>query len=159
MQTKKKVVRMPTRGDRPRVGLKIVPQIEFDHYARMEPGQYPAFCQGVGIYRDNGFQRWVCAVRFDVLDESRTRVIGRLVWFLNLANNSRPKANRRTNYWRAWCRANGGPPKRGDRMTERIFAGRQAIIRIRDTKRNFIGEPAGDCSYSVVDEVVEWTTG
>jgi integrase len=44
------------------------PEISWTFAARIEPGEYPAYCRSVSIYRDGQFKRWVCAVQFDALD-------------------------------------------------------------------------------------------
>lgn len=112
------------------------------------------------MYWDKQFKRWVCAVQFDVLDSSLLEVIAQLTWFLNLGSREKPKANRRSNYWAAWLKANGGPPKRRDRITQRIFEGRYAVVKVEDTRKNHrqIAITADDC-YSVIRDVLEWQTG
>jgi hypothetical protein len=112
------------------------------------------------VYRDGQFKRWVCAVQFDVLDGSLTRVIARLTWYLNLGSRDYPRAGRRTNYWQAWVRANGGPPKRNDRLSPRVFERRHALVRVEDTGKTYRQKAIGaDEIYSVIRDVVEWQTG
>src|SRR5215467_3212942 len=103
------------------------PEISWTHLERLEPGEYPAYSRSAKVYRDRQFKRWVCAVQFDVFDESLMNVLARLTWYLNLGSKEKPHAGRRTNFWAAWVKANGGPPKRRDRLSHTVFVGRQAL--------------------------------
>jgi hypothetical protein len=136
------------------------PDISWVFIPRIQPGDYPAFSRTAAIYRDRQFKRWVCAVQFDVLDSSLINALARLTWYLNLGSRDKPHAGRRGNYWMAWVRANGGPPKRHDRMSPRVFEGRHAVVRVEDTGKTHQQKvvTAEEC-YSVVREVVEWQTG
>jgi hypothetical protein len=136
------------------------PEISWTFAARIDPGEYPAYSRSAMVYRDGQFKRWVCAVQFDVLDGSLTRVIARLTWYLNLGSRDYPRAGRRTNYWQAWVRANGGPPKRNDRLSPRVFERRHALVRVEDTGKTYRQKAIGaDEIYSVIRDVVEWQTG
>jgi hypothetical protein len=136
------------------------PEVEFRYVPRLEPGTYRAYCRSARIYRDRVYQRWVCAVQFDVLAENNDEVLGRLTWFLNLGNWDKPNASRRSRYWQAWSKANGGPPQRRDRLSPRVFSGRIALVEVGDTIKNCKQQPvAGANSYSVVRDVKEWQTG
>jgi hypothetical protein len=136
------------------------PEISWTYTPRIEPGQYTAYSRSATVYRDRQFKRWVCAVQFDVLDSSFLEVMARLTWFLNLGSKEKPRATRRSNYWAAWVKAKGGPPKRRDRISERVFEGRYAIVRVEDTGKNHrqIAITSDEC-YSVIRDVVEWQTG
>ena len=136
------------------------PEISWAYTPRIEPGQYPAYCRSAAVYRDGQFKRWVCAVQFDVLDGSLVNLVASLTWYLNLGSKEKPRATRRSNYWAAWVKANGGPPKRRDRISERVFEARYAIVKVEDTGRNHrqIAITADEC-YSVIRDVVEWQTG
>ncbi|MGZ4840103.1 MAG: hypothetical protein ACXV5J_00035 [Candidatus Angelobacter sp.] len=83
-----------------------------------------------------------------------------LTWYLNLGTGERPKAGRRSNVWQAWAIANGGPPKRDDRLSPRVFEKRWAIVLVEDTAKDFQQKAiSSDNSYSVVRLVREWQTG
>ena len=140
---------------------RIEPEIAWNYAPRLEPGEYSAYCRSTKVYRDGNFQRWVCAVQFDVVSEDRQRVLDRVTWFLNLGKNDKPKATRRSNYWTAWVEANGGrPPRRKDRMSSKIFTHRYARILVDNTAKNFKQVAVRDESgYSVVRSVVCWETG
>jgi hypothetical protein len=133
------------------------PEISWTFTPRIDPGEYWAYSRSAALYWDKQFKRWVCAVQFDVLDGSLINVLGRLTWYLNLGSRDRPRAGRRTKYWEAWIRANGGQPKRKDRLSHRVFERRHAVVRVDDTKKDHRQNVIGvDECYSVVRDVVEW---
>jgi hypothetical protein len=135
------------------------PDVTWTAAQRLEPGQYRAYCRSAKIYRDRGFGRWVCPVQFDILD-ANLMVVGRLPWFLNMGTRERPHAGRRSKYFLAWVKANGGPPARRDRLTPQIFMRRYAMVEVGDTVKNFAQQPVtSDFAYSVVRSVLEWETG
>jgi hypothetical protein len=138
---------------------RVEPEIFWTYSPRLEPGEYQAYCRSAEMYRDGQFKRWVCAVQFDVLD-SGLEVIARLTWYLNLGDGDRPHAGRRTNYWQAWVLANGGPPKRKDRLSPRIYQRRYARVVVADTSKDFRQSAiSAEQAYSVIREVVRWETG
>jgi hypothetical protein len=136
------------------------PEISWTFTARIDPGEYPAYCRSATVYRDGQFKRWVCAVQFDVLDASLTRVIARLTWYINLGARDKPHAGRRGNYWSAWAKANGGQPKRNDRLSPSVFKHRHARVTVQDTCKTHRQKAiSSDESYSVIRDVVELQTG
>ena len=136
------------------------PEIGWSPADRIEPGEYPAYSSSEKISSDPQFRRWVCAVQFDVLDASLTRVLARLTWFLNLGARDKPHAGRRSNYWRAWTVANSKPPARRDRVTPQVFVRRQARVTVADTEQDHRQRPVTESSrYSVVREVLKWHSG
>ena|ERR1041385_1339103 len=135
-------------------------EISWTFTPRIDPGEYCAYCRTARIYRDRQFKRWICAVQFDVLDDSLITVQARLTWYLNLGSRERPHAGRRGHFWEAWVKASGGPPTRRDRLSPRVFVRRHALVRVEDTSRNHRQEAViGDQSYSVIRDVIEWRTG
>jgi len=149
----KPLVRSPFKARR------AEPEIVWRYCDRLEPGEYRAYSRSAKVYRDGGFKRWVCAVQFDILSESLMEVQTRVTWYLNLGNGENPKAGRRTNYFEAWIVANGGPPKRNDRLSHRSFEHRHARVLVEDTQRNFEQVTQPEHAYSVVRKVLEWETG
>jgi len=141
--------------------FRIDSEIEWTYTPRLPPGDYTAISRGAKAYFDHQFQRWVCGVQFDIMgDPVSTERIARLTWFLNLGSRPRPKAGRRTKYWTAWVRANGGPPKRGDRLSPNVFSGRVAVVRVGDTAKTHDRATVGsEYAYSVVRDVIAWQTG
>lgn len=124
---------------------------------RIEPGEYPAFSRSAAVYSDGLYQRWVCAVQFDILSDSLIETIARLTWYLNMGNRDKPHAGRRGKYWAAWIKANDGPPKRNDRLSPRVFERRYAVVRVDDTTKTHRQDPTDEQNcYSVVRDVVRW---
>jgi hypothetical protein len=143
-----------------KAGARQTPDVSWDFIPRIEPGDYPARSRSAAVYRDKQFKRWVCAIQFDVLSNSLMDVVGRLTWYLNLGKGEKPHAGRRGNYWAAWVSANGGPPRRKDRLSPRIFEGRYASVKVGDTTKNHRQDRVGaEYAYSVIRSVVRWETG
>jgi hypothetical protein len=72
------------------------------------------------------------------------------LWFA-LGDGDKPCASRRGKYLPQWVRANGGPPKPGDRLSPRVFTRRFARVEIGDAK--------SPVPYSVVKRIIDWETG
>jgi hypothetical protein len=130
---------------------KVEPEIQWRDYDRIEPGIYPAYCRWAKHYRDPGFKRWTCLLRFDLLSDDLVRVLARVPLWMNLGARDKPHAGRRRRYFKEWVRANGGPPARRDRLSPKVFTGRIARVEIGDTNC--------DAPYSVVRKIVSWETG
>ena len=139
--------RQPRRG--PQIIRAPQTEIEFDYRDRFEPGEYPAYCRATKVWRDKQYRRWICTLQFDVRTEDLLQVIGRVTMFLNLGKKERPHAGRRGKYWAAWLQANGGHPKRRDKLSQKVFERRMALIVIGDVPNKF---------YSVVREIEGWET-
>jgi hypothetical protein len=134
---------------------KIQPEgaaIEWKEYPRISPGEYLAHCYWGKRYRDPGFKRWTCLLRWNVLSDDAQRIVCECVplWFA-LGERVKPHASRRSRYLAEWVRANDGPPGRGDRLSPNIFTRRIAKVEIGDAK-----SPA---PYSVVRRIIRWETG
>ena len=58
-------------------------------------------------------------------------------------------------------RAKGAPPKKGERLSPKVFCHKMYRILVRDTgRRHSNGRPMADClQYSVVDSIIETQTG
>ena len=126
--------------------------IEWADYTRITPGEYLAHCYWGKRYKDPGFTRWTCLLRWDVLSENAQQVIAQCIplWFA-LGDGEKPRASRRGRYLSEWVRANGGPPARGDRLSPNVFTKRIARVEIGDAKSSV--------PYSVVRKIVRWETG
>ena len=125
--------------------------IEWKDYPRIAPGEYRAYCKWGKHYRDPGFRRWLCLLRWDVLSADLVRVLAAVPQWFPLGNRDKAHASRRGKYLPEWIRANGGPPARRDRLSPRIFINRMARVEIGDTE--------GPAPYSVVKRIIEWETG
>ncbi len=135
------------------------PEISWSFVPRIQPGEYAAFSRSSSVYWDKHFKRWVCAIRFSILDASLTGELARLTWYLNLGKRERPYAGRRGKYWSAWVRANRGPPKRGDRLSHLVFRNRYALVIVEDTKKNHCAiNISPEEAYSVIRGIVRWQT-
>jgi len=129
-------------------------QIEWSNYDRIAPGVYSAYCRFAKHYRDPGFRRWACLLRFEVFSDDLLRSLTCVPCWLNLSNRERPHAGRRSRYFAEWVRANGAGPARGDRLSPRVFVGRMARVEIGDTDPEKSPVP-----YSVVRKILSWETG
>ena len=145
------MTRAPQRQLGPMLVSQSEPAIQWRDYDRIAPGIYPAYCRFAKHYRDPGFKRWTCLVRFDVFSADLTRVLACVPFWMNLGARDKPHAGRRKRYFKEWVRANGEPPARQDRLSPKVFTGRMARIELGDTK--------GDAPYSVVRKIVSWETG
>jgi hypothetical protein len=125
--------------------------IEWNEYPRIVPGEYRAYCKWGKQYRDPGFRRWLCLLRWDVLTNDLVRVIASVPQWFPLGSRDKPRASRRGKYLPEWIRANGGPPARKDRLSPVVFVYRMARVEIGDTE--------GPAPYSVVRKILEWETG
>src|SRR3989442_13503344 len=83
--------------------------VQWQDYDRIAPGVYPAYVRSARTYRDPQYKRWTCLLRFDVLNETLTRTIAHVPFWLNLGDYDRPNASRRGRYFAEWCHANGAP--------------------------------------------------
>lgn len=125
--------------------------IEWKDYPRFPPGPYRAYCKSGKHYKDRGFHRWTCLLRWDVLTDDLLCVRGCVPMWFPLGSGDKPRASRRGKYFPEWIRANGGPPARKDRLPPSVFTLRMARVKIGDTE--------GPAPYSVVREIIEWETG
>jgi hypothetical protein len=136
------------------------PVIEWQYVTRIVPGEYHAYSRHSAIYFDRQFRRHVCAIHFDILDEFTLERLASCTWYLNLGSKDKPRSGRRSNYWIAWVKANGGPPARSDRLSPKVFEGRYATVRIEDTAKTFRQATVEDgMAYSIVRDVISWKTG
>lgn len=129
-------------------------EIAWKEYPLIQAREYPAYCRWTKSYRDPGFRRWVCLMRWDILTDDLTTTIATLPYWLSLGQKEKPYASRRSKYLREWVRANGAPPPRGDRLSPRVFTHRMARVEVGDTDSTKSAVP-----YSVVRKIVRWETG
>jgi hypothetical protein len=126
-------------------------EVQWDNYARLEPGEYSAYCRSARWYRDPQFRRWTCLLRFDLLSADMMPPLATVPFWMNGGNREKPRAGRRSRYFAEWINAFGRPPTRTDRLTPRVFTRRMARVVIHDTK--------GPAPYSVVGKILSWDTG
>ena len=130
------------------------PAIHWREYPLIEAREYPAYCRWAKSYRDPGFHRWTCLMRWDVLADDLTTVIATVPYWLSIGSKVKPHASKRSKYLREWVRANGAPPTRGDRLSARVFVRRMARIEVGETDPTKSPVP-----YSVVKRIIQWETG
>jgi hypothetical protein len=130
------------------------PEIEWRDYPLIQSREYPAYCKSAQRYRDPQFKRWTCLLHWDVFTDDLSTVIATVPQWLPLGNGENPKASRRGVYLKEYVRANGGPPKRGDRLSPRVFTHRMARVEVGDTDPEKSPVP-----YSVVRKIIAWETG
>jgi hypothetical protein len=127
------------------------PICESDPYPRYEPGEYEVRCVEAKIYLDPRFRRLVCRLRCVLMLDPERHVY----WFLNLGNESKPKAGRGSNYWRAWVVANGALPKKRQVLSVRVFVGKIFLVRLGDVLKRMDGaEHAEFEKYSVIQKII-----
>ncbi len=122
-------------------------EIEHVVYPRIPPGEYLARCCVAKVHFDRAFERWVCLLKFAVLNSVGEKIAEVPQWYALGSRKERPFVGRRSRYWKAWCAAAGAPPSRADRMLPKVFRRRFMRVLVRDVK---------DGSYSVVDEIREF---
>ena len=141
----------------------------YEPYQRIEPGEYLATCSRVRTYWDRRFQRHVCLLVFDIHGEFASSIKARLPLFLNLGGDKdRIKPGRCSLYFAAWVAANGGLPRRHDRMVPMIFKGRVARVEVVDTtrmvrvdfseNRPIYRQVPTENPYSTVKRIISWET-
>jgi len=119
-------------------------------YARIKPGEYSAQCVHAKVYFDPGFRTWKALLRFRLLDGGN-EVYG----FFNLGRRGTAHAGRRSRYWEAWTRANGGAPAKRQTMTPRVFRGKVFQVEVADVTRNCDGKPHHPSAiYSTVKRII-----
>ena len=127
--------------------------VDWAQYPRIEPGEYRAYCFWAKRYRDPGLKRWTCLLRWDVFggDDLLNPIAHSVPLWFALGERDKPHASRRGKYLPEWVRANGGPPKPGNRLSPRVFAHRIARVEVADAE--------SAVPYSVVRRIVNWETG
>lgn len=136
---------------RPHLVSEAEPEIRWADYARIEPGEYLAYCRTARVYRDPAFGRIVCLLRFDVLSDDMLTVRAKVPMWLNLGAGPKAHAPRRSRYFTEWVRARGAPPVRADRLSPKVFTCRLAKV--------CVGDNNSMVPYSVVKEILAWETG
>ena len=130
---------------------KAEPEVRWDQYPRLEPGEYSAYCKAARWYFDPGYKKWVCLLLFDIRSENLFSKLGIVPMWFNGGKGSTPHVGRRSRYLPEWIRANGSSPSRKDRLSPSVFVKRMAKVKIDDTD--------GVLPYSVVRNIIEWNTG
>src|ERR1041385_3983925 len=128
------------------------PVCKSDPYPRLAPGEYLMRCLAAACYPDPQYKRGVCRLAFSSpLVHEGVTVYG----FINLGDGTWC-LGRRTRYWRAWTLANGAQPRRGQKMTARIFVNKWFKVSIGDVVKDADGKDHSSAQvYSTVHEILE----
>jgi hypothetical protein len=129
---------------------EVAPVSHEQPYPLYEPGRYTVWCEHACVYKDPQFRCWKALLRFRILPD------GEKVWgFLNLGQGPKPKAGRRSRYWRAWVMANGSAPRKRQVLSARVFKRRIFEVEIGTVLKTQDGRnhPEGAC-YSTVQDIV-----
>ncbi len=81
--------------------------------------------------------------------------------FMACTYHPKGKLSQRYKYYVQWTLAKGAPPKKGERLSPKVFCGKMYRVLVRDTQiRHSNGKLMADClQYSVVDSIIETQTG
>jgi len=130
------------------------PTWEGDEYLRVEQGR--RMVCGVKIQGPewvHAFSRWSLRIEFQFMDEP-----GTVSLFINLgANRERPTiGGRRSNYYKYWTLAKGGPPRKHEVMNYDIFVGKCFWALVEDCVNDSTGKAKhADEIYSKIVDLVE----
>ena len=124
--------------------------LDFD--APLEPEDLPPGTKCLGAFRGadvkDYWDRTKLLLTFELIEP--VAVAGLRVAAFMAHPGRRP--SRRCKFYELWCKANGGPPKRGQRLAMKVFEGYWRFT-IRWGERN--GKP----TIPVVDELLERVAG
>jgi hypothetical protein len=125
-------------------------------WPRYKPGMYDLRCTGYEFVRVRMYgNSWKLRLHFRFMDMEHT---GRVCKFFHMGNESKPKAGRKSEYFRAWILANGGRlPRKGAALSPRKFTGHVFKCVIQDVRRTLDpGVNHGEEGiYSTVAKIVE----
>lgn len=81
--------------------------------------------------------------------------------FMACTYHPKRKLSQRYKYYQQWTLANGAPPKKGERLSPKVFCNKMYRVLVRDTQRRYSnGKLMPDIlQYSVVDSIIETQTG
>ena len=122
----------------------------------LTPEELPEGDDYIGSYRDHDFKHYFDQAKvrldFELIDPPACAnlIVSMFMNADELDRNRRPSTQ--SKFYKLWVRANGGPPKRGERMSIRVFAGYWRL-RIR------WGLVKGEPSTPVVDALLERVAG
>src|SRR5215469_2366539 len=121
-------------------------------YPRYPPGIYDVRCNHIhGPEWLINRHRWSIRLECNFLTEE-----GSVSGFLNLGNDpDKVHAGRGSRYFKVWCMANGGLPRKGQRMDPKIFLGKFFRVRVEDAT-DIRGNPLPESErYSKIVEFLQ----
>jgi len=127
--------------------------------------EYPLVAEGIRelrcidarIYRHPGLpdRPWKCQLEFAAGFGECPNLFG----FLHLGTKEKPDAGRARRYWRCWCLANQGPPKKRQKMSPRVFKNKWFVVQIETVRQKRKGKIVEQLPehlwYSVIREIVD----
>jgi hypothetical protein len=114
---------------------------------------YEAECVRACTYWDRQFKAWKVCLYFRLVPSGEP-----VQGYFHLGRGVTPQAGPRSEYRRAWLIANGGPPGKRQRLSERTFVGKIFEVRIADVTNRFDGrEHPESAFYSTVHEILKGT--
>ena len=119
---------------------------------RIPPGEYDAICYKTETGRSWG-GRTDIYILFRIIGGSQDGT----ELFMACTYHVKREMTLRFKYYQQWTLANGTPPKKGERLSRKIFLNKKYRVLVRDTKRRHSnGKPVADfLQYSVVDSIIE----
>jgi len=140
----------------PMVGTKDHAPIAEEFRIRIPPGEYDAICYKTETGRSWG-GRTDIYILFRIIGGSQDGT----ELFMACTYHPKQKLSLRYKYYQQWMLAKGAPPKKGERLSPKVFCHKMYRVLVRDTERKHSnGQPMADClQYSVVDSIIETQTG
>jgi hypothetical protein len=119
---------------------------------RLTPGRYLVRCTKAKWEWKGMFSAWKCVLTLaDATDPDTPEVTA---WLNGGTYRKHPITGQFSRYRPLWCEVNGGPPRRGDRMSPRIFIGQFFEITVEDIiKRHDGSEHPEELRYSAVRKI------
>lgn len=143
-----------TLAPKPKPQKLLPPVWEGVKYPLHPPGIYEVRCnliQGPEWLKNH--RRFSIRLECNFLTEE-----GKVSGFLNLGND--PKgchAGKQSNYYKLWCKVNGGLPRKGQLMDWNDFLGKFFRVRVEDATKNGKGEPLLEAEhYSKIVEFLDF---
>jgi hypothetical protein len=95
---------------------------------RLPQGVYQGTCVNTqGPEKIRRFGRWSLRLGFWIHREDVE-----ISMFLNFGRGDRPEVKRNSKFFKAWCVANGAPPKLGQHMLPGMFMNKRFSVRVED---------------------------
>lgn len=124
------------------------------------PGEYLVAYRRARLVRQRFGNRDTIELYFEVVDPPKWNE-RTLIMYCGIPLDGRP--GKASKYVRAWTLANGGPAKRRDRMTPKVFAG-YWVAAVAYTKRKMTNDgskelDAGETGTAVISYLIERAAG
>lgn len=123
---------------------------------RIDPGEYDAVCYRTEVAKCFGKEDRIF-IRFRL---TGGKYDGTSL-FMACPFHPKGKLTHNHKFYRQWVLANGALPRRGERLSRKVFLHKMFTILVRDTRRKHShGKPLDEIlQYSVVDSILRRITG